>query len=143
MQKFKQQHTKSRFNTYILNAPRKAHAERSTQRQPSSFKSPLTPNEHPPSHQNKIDISTLDQLNSKLSIRYSRERAGSARVSRREAVNRQMTKTTIRRMRRYNTEQKDPREGDRMTSLKKRVNALNATCNLIKRIDQLPANTRT
>jgi hypothetical protein len=35
MQKFKQQHPKSRFDTYILNAPRKAHAERCTQRQPS------------------------------------------------------------------------------------------------------------
>jgi hypothetical protein len=46
-------------------------------------------------------------------------------------------------MRRYNTEQKDPREGDRMASLKKRVNALNASCNLIKRIDQIPASTRT
>lgn len=54
-----------------------------------------------------------------------------------------MTKTAIRRMRRYNTELNDPAHEQRMAKLKRRVNDLNATCNQLKRSEALPAGTRT
>jgi hypothetical protein len=55
-----------------------------------------------------------------------------------------MTKTTIRRMKRFNTEQPDPdpAHDQRIVSLKRRVNDLNATCNQLKLNDAVPTNSR-
>jgi hypothetical protein len=82
-----------------------------------------------PEQENILDSTALNELNSKLSIRSSKERAGSGRINRREVINRQITKTTIRRMKRYNTEQIDPTHEKRIASLKRKVNDLNITCN--------------
>jgi 1-acyl-sn-glycerol-3-phosphate acyltransferase len=60
MQKFKQQHNRSRFDKYILNVPRSPHSNLLAQNHQSSFKDPIVPKEHTAPHQNQLDLSTLN-----------------------------------------------------------------------------------